>query len=75
MRNIFFFGLSSIVGICGLLLMSHLMFGIPMSDIHPHPSGNAVFIENNSCVVNYVDDPAMFAVLTEWCVREYAHHR
>jgi len=41
--------------------------------IHPHKSGNAVYIEGEACTVNVV--PAEeYRILTDWCLEQNRLH-
>jgi len=39
--------------------------------IVPHPSGEAVMIHGDACVVNHVDDRDQFRDLLRWCLAQY----
>lgn len=42
--------------------------------IYPSPDGNAVYLDGETCSINYTPDQLIMYQRTKWCYEEYVRH-
>ena len=67
--------LMAIVGIAIIVFLNVTgIFGIN-NGIIPHPSGQAVYLEGEACVVNHVETREEYSDLLHWCIDLYDNNQ